>query len=307
MTLDAFLQELTERAPEWIREDSRVLLTLNTRASARKVFDAIVKIREAEHSEVPIHLISADVTPLDRLEKIAQIRLGTACLVVSTQTVEAGVDIDMDLVIRDFAPFDSLVQVAGRCNRNNRSGVHGGVVELVCLKNSVGRKYSDMVYDQELLGATYDVLGSEESLLEEDVLDMSLKYFALLKQRRNLGIDFTEQFLRWEEFEDVRRLLRGKDRDEVSFVVQSDPKSEVVISELGRAVSIKDRWERRSALRALAGQLAKRSVTVYASRDWNPVDFADPVGPFWILRKEYYSPETGIDFPREREGGLCVF
>ena len=49
---------------------------------------------------------------------------------MSTQCIEAGVDIDMDFVIRDFAPFDSLVQIAGRCNREGNIS-HPATVEVV--------------------------------------------------------------------------------------------------------------------------------------------------------------------------------
>lgn len=45
---------------------------------------------------------------------------------VTTQLVEAGVDLSFEVLFRDYAPYDSLIQAAGRCNRNYEAGVNGG-------------------------------------------------------------------------------------------------------------------------------------------------------------------------------------
>jgi CRISPR-associated endonuclease/helicase Cas3 len=68
----------------------------------------------------PIHLSSA-MCPAHRLAVIRRIRrllrAGKPCRVVATQLIEAGVDVDFPVVWRAMGPLDSIVQAAGRCNR----------------------------------------------------------------------------------------------------------------------------------------------------------------------------------------------
>lgn len=76
---------------------------------------------------VQIYYLSTNIPPKVRLNRIEEIKRlqkqrDTKFIIVSTHLIEAGIDIDIDIVIRDFAPIDCLVQVAGRCNRNNMLG-----------------------------------------------------------------------------------------------------------------------------------------------------------------------------------------
>ena len=66
--------------------------------------------------------------PQHRREKLKEIRSrldqGLSCRVISTQLIEAGVDVDFPVVYRSIAGIDSIVQAAGRCNReqNRKEG-----------------------------------------------------------------------------------------------------------------------------------------------------------------------------------------
>jgi CRISPR-associated endonuclease/helicase Cas3 len=97
------------------------LVVVNTRRDARKLFE---ELRKSEsHKDAVFHL-STWMTPAHRVEVLAEIRrrldAEEPCFLVSTQCIEAGVDVDFPAVWRALGPYDAIVQAAGRCNRNGR-------------------------------------------------------------------------------------------------------------------------------------------------------------------------------------------
>lgn len=100
-----------------ILAEPKVLCIVNTKLHARKLFEAIGT------GEGHFHL-SGNMCPTHRSEKLKRMRQdlleGQVCRVVSTQVIEAGVDVDFPVVYRSLAGLDSIAQAAGRCNRNGR-------------------------------------------------------------------------------------------------------------------------------------------------------------------------------------------
>ncbi len=96
---------------------SQVLCIVNTRKHARALFQSLGDSEDAFH-------LSALMCPVHRSLTLAEIRnrlqAGRACRVISTQLVEAGVDIDFPVVFRSVGGIDSIAQAAGRCNREGR-------------------------------------------------------------------------------------------------------------------------------------------------------------------------------------------
>ena len=95
------------------------LCVVNTTKDARELFRLVHGIQP----DGVFHL-SARMCPAHRQEKLKIIRdqlsAGQPCRLVSTQLIEAGVDVDFPIAYRALGPLDSIIQTAGRCNREGR-------------------------------------------------------------------------------------------------------------------------------------------------------------------------------------------
>jgi len=107
---------------ESLKAYTQVLCVVNTRKHARLIYERLRGVGGCYH-------LSALMCPAHRMEALKRIRAalldGETCRVISTQLVEAGVDIDFPVVFRSAAGIDSVAQAAGRCNREGRSPGHG--------------------------------------------------------------------------------------------------------------------------------------------------------------------------------------
>ena len=100
-----------------LQQHPQALCIVSTRRHAAELFRALPKSADNVH-------LSALMCPEHRSEVIAMIRQrvkdGEPCRVISTQLIEAGVDLDFPVVYRSLAGLDSIAQAAGRCNREGK-------------------------------------------------------------------------------------------------------------------------------------------------------------------------------------------
>ena len=112
-----------------LAQHRQVLCIVNRRKDCRELFHALAGVVD----ETPVHL-SALMCAQHRSEVVAKVKqeLGRhgPLRVVSTQLVEAGVDIDFPVVYRAMGGLDSIAQAAGRCNREGRLNAEGRLGRL---------------------------------------------------------------------------------------------------------------------------------------------------------------------------------
>lgn len=108
--------ELVER----LSSQSQVLCIVNRRKHAEELFKLLKDEENCYH-------LSTRMCPVHRKKTIKMIKrhlkAGEPCKVISTQLIEAGVDIDFPVVYRSMAGLDSIIQAAGRCNREEKREV----------------------------------------------------------------------------------------------------------------------------------------------------------------------------------------
>ena len=110
---------------EEVRQTKQVLVVCNLKRHA------LALLNELKDADGVFHL-STNLCAEHRrviLSRVrARLKQGQPCRLISTQCVEAGVDVDFPKVYRAFAPLEAIAQAAGRCNREGRMKVHGEVV-----------------------------------------------------------------------------------------------------------------------------------------------------------------------------------
>lgn len=309
-------QSFLEELPEFLDQhaDKSMMIVLNTRETSKLVYKRINEIRHALY-------LSSLVVPSQRRDRILRIKRALdnkeKPLIVTTQCVEAGVDIDVDYIVRDWAPVDSIFQICGRCNRNGKKDI--GHVKIVRLESDKGKAFSEMIYDRIALDSTARSLSSMGLEIEERLFfDLGYKYFESM--RANLGqsmkivnayANYTHMYLEKgnEEVVDIKKLLRGDDYQE-QFIVSS--LDEELKEELQKAIALKDRWQRRYAIKRLRKRIAANSVSMQF-RSWMPVrpdDLTiDQIKKFRILDEQFYDKEgVGLDVdPNNSVSGSLIF
>lgn len=173
-------EQIAQLALEEVSSRGSCLIVVNTKSAAKEVYQ---RSKEAAADLLIFHL-STNMCPAHRRARLSDIRrvleAGSRVLSVSTQLIEAGVDLDFGSVIRYTAGLDSIAQAAGRCNRHGRKP-KGQVYVVNPMEDKaemirdirIGKEVGERVLDELGKG----VLGQEQSALSPAAMERYFQYY----------------------------------------------------------------------------------------------------------------------------------
>ncbi|WP_297455794.1 helicase-related protein, partial [Persephonella sp.] len=279
-----------------ISEDKRYLFILNTVNAAKQLYNFL-------KNDFPedIVFLSTYLVPKERLNRIKLLKSQQKKIAVSTQLVEAGVDIDFDVVYRDFAPFDSLNQSAGRCNREGKK--EKGQFVVLNLKDENGRFYHSYIYDTVLTHLTNEIL-EKEKYEEKDMYDLVNSYYKKLQQVKSdkVSRDLLEMLYNlkfdgeWEKgkinsINDF--VLIDEDFYKEDVFIELDDEAKEIWQEYSKIWQMPDLLERKKAFDSIKADFYQYVVSVPVKEDTPKIEHNFYYVPHSFL-DEYYDLETGF-------------
>ena len=242
-----------ERLAAELAAQERVLCIVNVKKTAQRIFDLLGEQEGTYH-------LSTNLYPVHREQVLEEIRErlkdGKPCRVISTSLVEAGVDLDFPSVYREINGLDSIVQAAGRCNREGRRTAEESVVHVFSLEKLAKNAQLAAEITKNVARSFAEDLASPEAIHRyfEELYDLSGKN--RLDKKGVLGQ--SGKFAFADIADDVRLI---EDRTKPIFIPQSEE---------GQALLA--RLERGERSRALMRKVGRYIVTAYTGYDEAPFD-----------------------------------
>ena len=183
--LDELKEEKENRSEEFVssifsekwNNDKSCLIVCNTVNRSVELHEKITDYLGENEYDNPLYYLSTNIIPADRLKRIDDIKedisAGKNPILIATQVVEAGVDLDFDLGFRDIGPIDSIIQVAGRVNRNNDQTRLYSPIYVIDFDS----KATQMVYGRLTYNQAKKSLNQQNVFKEEEYLKLVNEYF----------------------------------------------------------------------------------------------------------------------------------
>jgi CRISPR-associated endonuclease/helicase Cas3 len=295
---DEPMEALAERIRQAAEDGRSVLCVLNTIKNSKLLYMALRPYIEE------LYCLNSYILPRDRARTIEVLREPGSNQVVgkvliSTQVVEAGVDLDFDVGFREMAPLSSLIQTAGRVNREGRKPK-----ATLYLFDTLGPK----IYDSVLMKATEELLRGR-GISEREILELSEEYFGRLDLRLGDRYAIAEgmEQLEFEKVDEGVSRAFGLEGDFTKSVVLGVDMRELERKYFDFCAQHDDPWARKSYKERLYGELVDSIVSIKEKdleRSGVRFERSELFGLYYLDEAGgVYSPETGFLIREEMDGG----
>lgn len=312
--------EIAALAVDQVKANGSCLVVVNMKKAARIIFE------EADQSGIEIFHLSTGMCPAHRKRALETIRQKLdhkePILCVSTQLIEAGVDVDFRSVIRLLAGLDSIAQAAGRCNRHGSPKIGNVFIVNPVEENiaylediAVGREKSNRVLDDyrdDPLKFNNDIIGPKmlewyyrnyffdrkdlmaypiQAGRDDTILNLlSCNSNAVNDYGRRNGIS-PEIFLR-QSFMTAAKLFKSIDAPTQSVIVRYSDEGRELVNQLCSAFDLEKQY-------ALIKKAQQYSVNLFPHEfeklaEQNALHRAQEGTEIFYLDDRYYTEQFGI-------------
>ncbi|MCK4260194.1 MAG: CRISPR-associated helicase Cas3' [Halanaerobiales bacterium] len=298
---------------KWNRSEP-LLVVVNTIARS---IDLFKKLGKDDRFNCEILNLSTNSIPKKRAKIIGEanelINDEVPFIMVSTQTIEAGVNLDFGMGFRDLASLASMIQTAGRVNRENSRNAHREVFIVKIKRDSE-------IYQLHHLDRTVKLLRKYGEILEENYQDLINEYYekALEYDLPDESVDIWHEGIMKMDFEKIEEFeLIKKQGNIVDIFVEYDDKATELADqyeELYKKLyerqyeSIKEKYNLKAQLKGVIRKMSQYIMSIRLEKTMKnrPLKFysrnACDADFMWVPKgelKRYYDEKTGYKFEDE--------
>lgn len=285
---------------EEISKNESFLCIVNTRKDALRIYGSLIEKNEDENT----FYLSTLMCPVHRKATIRRIKehlsQNEPCRVISTQLIEAGVDVDFPVVYRSMAGLDSIVQSAGRCNREGKQKI--GKVFVFEPEDGYGNLPNSIKRSIEI---TKSIFRNFDDVMSLEAID---KYFSELYSIQETALDLHEINKRIEEgkrsldfpFKDIAEDFKLISDNSKPIIIPFDETSEKLIESLRYSENYK----------GILRKLQPYTVNVY-DKEYKNLFGANKLEMIQqdvtiLFDREEYDPKKGLNILTESGVGIFI-
>ncbi|HET8553406.1 MAG TPA: CRISPR-associated helicase Cas3' [Rhodanobacteraceae bacterium] len=187
--MNAYLDALCAQVLQHHDKSAQTLVILNRVDRAQQLFRELQKHRDGS-SDLLIHARFRAAERAEQARRLQDKAASSDRIIVATQAIEAGVDISSKTLITELAPWASLVQRFGRCNRYGEYNDSGAKVLWIDIEDDADSK----PYETDVLATTRDKISALESASAADLpkTDQPRPLTAVLRRKDLLDLFNTD-------------------------------------------------------------------------------------------------------------------